>query len=352
MAFADELDGYVRYLDQVQGRSPNTVRSYRTDVASFLHLMDLRGITDLNDVDLPTLRSWLAHETRSHARSTMARKTAAIRSFFAYLADHGQVEVNPAQGLKTPKQSEHLPRILTGSQAEQLMDRVDSAPVEEEPDEGLAEILQLRDAAMLELLYATGMRVAELCGLDLADLNRQSRTVKVLGKGRKERVVPYGLPAERALDGWMERGRPELVGRLGGGRSRRGASPETDRGVLPESVGRNPGGGESGGKDRTGRSSLTSGDDAQALFLGARGRRIGQRQVRQVVHEAADRAQVPDIAPHALRHTAATQMLDGGADLREVQEMLGHSSLRTTQRYTHVSIEQLRQRYRLAFPRA
>lgn len=352
MAFEDELDGYVRYLDQVQGRSPNTVRSYRTDVASFLHLMDLRGITDLNDVDLPTLRSWLAHETRSHARSTMARKTAAIRSFFAYLADHGQVEVNPAQGLKTPKQSEHLPRILTGSQAEQLMDRVDSAPVEEEPDEGLAEILQLRDAAMLELLYATGMRVAELCGLDLADLNRQSRTVKVLGKGRKERVVPYGLPAERALDGWMERGRPELVGRLGGGRSRRGASPETDRGVLPESVGRNPGGGESGGKDRTGRSSLTSGDDAQALFLGARGRRIGQRQVRQVVHEAADRAQVPDIAPHALRHTAATQMLDGGADLREVQEMLGHSSLRTTQRYTHVSIEQLRQRYRLAFPRA
>lgn len=352
MAFEDELDGYVRYLDQVQGRSPNTVRSYRTDVASFLHLMDLRGITDLNDVDLPTLRSWLAHETRSHARSTMARKTAAIRSFFAYLADHGQVEVNPAQGLKTPKQSEHLPRILTGSQAEQLMDRVDSAPVEEEPDEGLAEILQLRDAAMLELLYATGMRVAELCGLDLADLNRQSRTVKVLGKGRKERVVPYGLPAERALDGWMERGRPELVGRLGGDRSRRGASPETDRGVLPESVGRNPGGGESGGKDRTGRSSLTSGDDAQALFLGARGRRIGQRQVRQVVHEAADRAQVPDIAPHALRHTAATQMLDGGADLREVQEMLGHSSLRTTQRYTHVSIEQLRQRYRLAFPRA
>lgn len=352
MAFEDELDGYVRYLDQVQGRSPNTVRSYRTDVASFLHLMDLRGITDLNDVDLPTLRSWLAHETRSHARSTMARKTAAIRSFFAYLADHGQVEVNPAQGLKTPKQSEHLPRILTGSQAEQLMDRVDSAPVEEEPDEGLAEILQLRDAAMLELLYATGMRVAELCGLDLADLNRQSRTVKVLGKGRKERVVPYGLPAERALDGWMERGRPELVGRLGGGRSRRGASPETDRGVLPESVGRNPGGGESGGKDRTGRSSLTHGDDAQALFLGARGRRIGQRQVRQVVHEAADRAQVPDIAPHALRHTAATQMLDGGADLREVQEMLGHSSLRTTQRYTHVSIEQLRQRYRLAFPRA
>lgn len=352
MAFEDELDGYVRYLDQVQGRSPNTVRSYRTDVASFLHLMDLRGITDLNAVDLPTLRSWLAHETRSHARSTMARKTAAIRSFFAYLADHGQVKVNPAQGLKTPKQSEHLPRILTGSQAEQLMDRVDSAPVEEEPDEGLAEILQLRDAAMLELLYATGMRVAELCGLDLADLNRQSRTVKVLGKGRKERVVPYGLPAERALDGWMERGRPELVGRLGGGRFRQGASPETDRGVLPESVGRNHGGGDSGGKDRTGRSSLTSGDDAQALFLGARGRRIGQRQVRQVVHEAADRAQVPDIAPHALRHTAATQMLDGGADLREVQEMLGHSSLRTTQRYTHVSIEQLRQRYRLAFPRA
>lgn len=352
MAFEDELDGYVRYLDQVQGRSPNTVRSYRTDVASFLHLMDLRGITELNAIDLPALRSWLAHEARSHARSTMARKTAAIRSFFAYLVDHGLVEVDPAQGLKSPKQSEHLPRILTGSQAERLMDRVDSAPVEEESDEDLACILQLRDAAMLELLYATGMRVAELCGLDLVDLNRQSRTVKVLGKGRKERVVPYGLPAERALDGWIERGRPELVGRLGDGRSGRGASSETDHEVLHTTVGGDAGGGESVGQDRPGRPSRTSGDDVRALFLGARGRRIGQRQVRQVVHRAADQARVPDIAPHALRHTAATQMLDGGADLREVQEMLGHSSLRTTQRYTHVSIEQLRQRYRLAFPRA
>ena len=313
MAFERELDGYTRYLDQIQGRSPNTVRSYRTDVASFLHLMELRGIRDLNETDLSTLRSWLAHETRSHARSTMARKTAAIRSFFAYLADHDLIETDPAQGLKTPKQSEHLPRVLTGNQAERLMDRVEESPVEDGADDDMTGIIQLRDAAMLELLYATGMRVAELCGLDLVDLNPRSRTVKVLGKGRKERVVPYGLPAERALDGWLDRGRPRLIERTGGG-------------------------GEV--------------HDGQALFLGVRGRRIGQRQVRQVVHDAADRAQVPDIAPHSLRHTAATQMLDGGADLREVQEMLGHSSLRTTQRYTHVSIEQLRQRYRLAFPRA
>ena len=313
MAFERELDGYTRYLDQVLGRSPNTVRSYRTDVASFLHLMELRGIRDLNETDLSTLRSWLAHETRSHARSTMARKTAAIRSFFAYLADHDLIETDPAQGLKTPKQSEHLPRVLTGNQAERLMDRVDESSVEDGADEDMTGIIQLRDAAMLELLYATGMRVAELCGLDLVDLNPRSRTVKVLGKGRKERVVPYGLPAERALDGWLDGGRPRLIERTGGG-------------------------GEV--------------HDDQALFLGVRGRRIGQRQVRQVVHDAADRAQVPDIAPHSLRHTAATQMLDGGADLREVQEMLGHSSLRTTQRYTHVSIEQLRQRYRLAFPRA
>ena len=192
------------------------------------------------------------------------------------------------------------------------MDTVDEDPVEHREDQEVQAALQVRDAAMLELLYATGMRVAELCGLDLDDVNRHSRTVKVLGKGSKERVLPYGLPADRALDRWLGEGRPVLAG-------------------------------------ATAKSARKAG---QALFLGQLGGRVGQRQVRKVVHQAAGQAGVPDIAPHALRHSAATHMLDGGADLREVQEMLGHSSLRTTQRYTHVSIEQLRARYRQAFPRA
>ncbi len=307
-----DLQDFTDYLSRVAGKSPNTVRSYRADLSGFLHLMHLHGIDDPAQIDLATIRSWLAHEASTHARSTMARKTAALRSFFGWLSRHDRIKTDPTLALSSPKQSEHLPRILTHDQARTLMDTVDQDPVEPREDAKVQAALQVRDAAMLELLYATGMRVAELCGLDLDDVNRHSRTVKVLGKGSKERVLPYGLPADRALDRWLGEGRPVLAG-------------------------------------ATAKSSLKAG---HALFLGQLGGRVGQRQVRKVVHQAAGQAGVPDIAPHALRHSAATHMLDGGADLREVQEMLGHSSLRTTQRYTHVSIEQLRARYRQAFPRA
>ncbi|KFI91626.1 tyrosine-type recombinase/integrase, partial [Bifidobacterium stellenboschense] len=167
--------------------------------------------------------------------------------------------------------------------------------------------LRLRDAAVLELLYATGIRVAELVGLDVADVDFSSRTVRVTGKGNRQRVVPFGLPAQRALLAWLDGGRPVL---------------------------------------------LHGDGSCRALFLGSRGGRLNQRIARDVVHEESRRAGVPDISPHALRHSAATHLLDGGADLREVQEMLGHSSLKTTQRYTHVSIEQLKSRYAQAFPRA
>ncbi|MBI0071750.1 MULTISPECIES: tyrosine recombinase XerC [Bifidobacterium] len=307
-----DLQDFTDYLSRVAGKSPNTVRSYRADLSGFLHLMHLHGFDDPAQIDLAAIRSWLAHESATHARSTMARKTAALRSFFGWLSRHGRIKTDPTLALSSPKQSEHLPRILTHDQARTLMDTVDQDPVEPREDQKVQAALQVRDAAMLELLYATGMRVAELCGLDLDDVNRHSRTVKVLGKGSKERVLPYGLPADRALDRWLGEGRPVLAGSRA-------------------------------------RSARKAG---QALFLGQLGGRVGQRQVRKVVHQAAGQAGVPDIAPHALRHSAATHMLDGGADLREVQEMLGHSSLRTTQRYTHVSIEQLRARYRQAFPRA
>lgn len=225
-----------------------------------------------------------------------------------------------------PKLAESLPAVLTESQAERLMQTVehdardgtdadrrqrdrDSDEAEErgrESDSALRAAVALRDAAMLELLYATGIRVAELVGLDINGIVFSNRTVKVMGKGSKQRVVPFGAPASRALEAWLRLGRPRLT------------------------------------KNKSG----------QAVFLGVRGARLDQRVARRVVHDKASEAGVPDISPHALRHSAATHMLDGGADLREVQEMLGHSSLKTTQRYTHVSIEQLKNRYGQAFPRA
>lgn len=176
--------------------------------------------------------------------------------------------------------------------------------------------IALRDAAMLETLYATGIRVAELTGLNVGDVDLASRTLRVTGKGNKQRVVPFGAPAAAALVAWLEQGRSVLIAR---------------------------------GNTQAAHKSSSS---RSPMFLGARGGRIDQRVVRMVVHRKAQEAGVPDIAPHALRHSAATHMLDGGADLREVQELLGHASLKTTQRYTHVSIEQLKARYTQAFPRA
>jgi integrase/recombinase XerC len=275
----------------------------------------------MSDIDLRSLRSWLAHEARTLEKSSLARKTVAVRSFFAYLSDRGAVSVNPAAALMTPKQSIHLPTVLTEEQAAAMMGTADeeageggeSASEAETDNQSEKDPLtprqraeRQRDAAIAELLYATGMRVAELTGIDDDDIDAAARTVRVHGKGGKDRVVPFGAPAATALQTWRTQGRPQL---------------------------------------RNGKSGA-------AVFLGARGGRINQRQVREIIHREAADAGVPDIGPHALRHSAATHLLDGGADLREVQELLGHSSLATTQRYTHVSIEQLRKRYRQAFPRA
>lgn len=238
----------------------------------------------------------------------MARKTVAVRGFFAWTHEHGVTMSDPACVLMTPKIPDTLPEVLSESQAEQLMERVDEEGETSHSKERTMkqQAIELRDAAMLELLYATGMRVAELVGLDVPDVVFSNRTVKVTGKGNKQRVMPFGAPAQKAICHWLDDGRPLLVGE----------------------------------------------QSAAALFLGMQGKRIDQRMVRRVVHACARDAGVPDISPHALRHSAATHMLDGGADLREVQELLGHSSLKTTQRYTHVSIEQLKARYGQAFPRA
>lgn len=346
--FDGDIDSFVSYLKSNRGLSANTLKAYRADLTACLHLFELRGVTDLNEITLDDLRSWMAVESRDHARSSMARKTVAVRGFFAWAYEHGLTTTDPAATLMTPPIPSTLPAVLTESQAEQLLDVAEHAVATNQyKDDGGAAAASgsgkaadksadtvhrseaparadkrdnarvtaesQRNAAILELLYATGIRVAELVSMDIADIDFSTRTIKVTGKGNKQRVVPFGLPAQRALETWLEQGRPVLA--------------------------------------RTATDAVKS-RAANALFLGARGGRIDQRIARDIVHRAAREAGVPDISPHALRHSAATHILDGGADLREVQEMLGHSSLKTTQRYTHVSIEQLKNRYGQAFPRA
>lgn len=319
----DILRRYLSWLRVNRGLSEHTLSAYGSDVRGCLRVLSLRGITDLDAVRLGDLRRWLAHEARSLSKTSLARKTVSIRSFFSWLCDQGMIHENPAAQLSTPKLGKPLPKVLSRSEAKRLLDAADHRAAlaegflkdsggkkarEAKQDRGRRErtAQALRDAAMAELLYATGMRVGELTGIDLTEVDDSRQTVLVHGKGDKDRIVPYGDPAERALDAWITRGRPEL---------------ETDR-------------------------------SGAALFLGQRGGRIDQREVREVIHGLSAQAGVPDISPHALRHSAATHMLDGGADLREVQELLGHSSLATTQRYTHVSIEQMREKYTTAFPRA
>lgn len=328
MRFESELSDFCKYLSLVRGLSDNTTRAYHSDVGEFLHFIESNGISTLREVQIEQLRSWMAVESKGHSRSTLARKSVAVRRFFGFLSDQGLIENNPALTLGTPQIPQYLPQVLSKEQSGQLLKTASDdltgksvnveAAVKESGKRRDAEnpqsvALALRNQAMLELLYATGMRVAELTALNLGDWNADNRTVKVVGKGSKERVIPFGLPALHALQKWVNEGREVLF--------------------CNRKVAGDP-------------------SDNAALFLGVQGRRIGQRQVRQVVHQISEAADLPSISPHALRHSAATHLLDGGADLREVQEMLGHSSLRTTQRYTHVSIEQLRDRYNLAFPRA
>lgn len=311
--FEKHIREFETYLGANRGLSGNTLKSYRTDVLDCLTYLESQGIETLDEITIDDLRGWMGQRSPSHARSSMARGVVAVRCFFSWGYEHGIIRTNPANALKTPKIADTLPTVLSEDQAERLMDREDETAAQS-PDDPKA----LRDAAILELLYATGIRVAELVGLDIADVDFSNRTVKVTGKGNKQRVVPFGLPAAHAVEAWLKHGRPSVL--------------ESCSGMQ--------------------RTDGDADDAMRALFLGMRGRRLDQRMARRVVHDAARRAGVPDVGPHALRHSAATHLLDGGADLREVQEMLGHSSLKTTQRYTHVSIEQLAARYRQSFPRA
>jgi len=281
--------------------SAHSVRAYVADVRSLLEHLTRLGHDDLATVDITALRSWLAKQrSLGKARTTIARRATAARVFTAWAQRAGHAPADPGALLASPSARRPLPGVLGRPAATALLDTAGVAA-----DDGAP--VGLRDLAILELLYATGIRVGELCGLDIDDLDQSRRVVRVFGKGRKERTVPYGVPASQAVDDWLRDGRPALV--------RAGSGP--------------------------------------ALFLGARGGRIDQRAVRRMVHaRLADLPDAPDLSPHGLRHTAATHLLEGGADLRSVQELLGHASLATTQIYTHVSSERLRAAYQQAHPRA
>lgn len=295
------LAEYERHLVSERDLAPHTVRAYLADVAGLLEHAGRMGRDDVADLDLRTLRSWLAHQqVTGRSRTTLARRATAVRVFTAWLTRTGRIPTDVGASLRSPKSHRTLPPVLRQDEARELV-----AAAARLADDGSP--VGLRDTAMLELLYATGVRVGELVALDVDDVDRGRNVARVFGKGRKERTVPFGLPAADAIDAWLARGRPQLVAP--------GAGP--------------------------------------ALFLGARGGRIDQRAVRTVVHRRiADVPGAPDIGPHGLRHTAATHLLEGGADLRSVQELLGHASLATTQLYTHVSTDRLRQAYRQAHPRA
>ena len=290
--FHELVEDYCDHLRFNEGKSEATIRGYRSDlILAGNYLGGLDGFT------LSGLRTWLGEAVRDgKSRATLARRTAALRSFSSWAHKQGYLTDDVARRLRVPYKSRHLPTVLTSEQAGEMMGNAGS---HSEPE-------FLRDSAILELLYATGMRVAELCSLNVADVDGHKDTVKVTGKGNKQRVVPYGAPARDALDQWLGSGRGHFA-------------------------------------------TEASGD---ALFLGVRGGRIDPRQVRRIVETAAENTGVGGITPHSLRHTAATHLLEGGADLRAVQEFLGHSSLQATQIYTHVSGERLKKIYNNAHPRA
>jgi site-specific recombinase XerD len=312
------LEAFRRHLAAERGVSGHTVRAYLGDVRALLEYAAHAGVTSPDGLDIAVLRGWLAGQYAAGlARATLARRAASARTFTAFGHARGWLPGDPGPLLGTPRLRRKLPEVIRQDQMAAVLAAQDGpgspVPVPANPAPGGSEpdprdqALALRDTAIMELLYATGIRVSELCGLGLGDLDHERRTVRVMGKGGKERVVPVGLPAERATARWARDGRPVL---------------------------------------------LTQ-DSAGALFLGARGRRLDPRTARRVVHtRLAAVPAVPDTGPHGLRHAAATHLLEGGADLRSVQEILGHASLGSTQIYTHVSVERLTSAFRQAHPRA
>ena len=289
------IDEYLEYQRIVRNRSVHTLRAYASDLAGMSE-----GLSDLSELTTAHVRRWLASAQREGlARSTMARRSSTCRSFCNWAVQRGYLDKDPAARLASPRKHRALPEHDRADDLAEVLRQAAEVATDDNP-------LSIRDVAIVEVLYGTGIRVSELCGLDLADIDFHARTLRVMGKGAKQRTVPFGLPAAQALRRWLEVARPNLEAAHSGA----------------------------------------------ALFLGARGKRLDPRQARAVVHKLTAAVPGAELSPHGLRHSAATHLLQGGADLRVVQELLGHTSLATTQIYTHISPERLRAAHAQAHPRA
>lgn len=303
--FRPVLDRFERFLRYEKHRSEETIRSYISDLEGFFGYMARRGVRHLDSIDASLIREWLGSlHLRQAARSTVARRGSTLRTFFTWAQEEELVHANPTRGMRTPKRENHLPPVLSREQMNQLLTTLQERRAQDPRDARL-----LRLEAVVEVLYASGMRISELTGLDLQSVDRANKTVRVLGKGNKERVVPLGTPALKALNRWVSYGRPQWI-------------PEGAQGVT-------------------------------ALFIGPRGGRANTRQIREDLTRLLRTVENTQASgAHVLRHSAATHLVDGGADIRSVQELLGHSSLATTQIYTHVSMKRLAETYARAHPRA
>ena len=288
------IEAFVQYLNRERSLSDNTIRAYVGDLQSLSNHLTALKIDDISKLNISQLRSWLANQqTKGASRTTLSRRATSVKLFTKWAFKEGLLPNDVGANLATPKAHRILPEILDVKSADLAMKSLETVAEE------TGELTAIRNLAMVELLYATGARVSELCGLDLKDVDYERQTIRVIGKGNKERVIPVGRPAIAALEKWLAV-----------------------------------------------RSQLANDRSGNAIFLGARGKRIDQRQVREVVYKTIE------LGPHALRHSAATHLLEGGADLRTVQEILGHASLTTTQIYTHVSAERLHSAFKQAHPRA
>jgi integrase/recombinase XerC len=304
MRLTEATAAHRDHLEHERAYSPNTIAAYGADLADLVRFAATQEVEDVDGLDLELLRDWLWEATeRKLARATIARRAAAARSLTGWLHRTGRLPTDPGSRLRAPKAQGRLPRVVGNDQLTVLFDGLEARAAEGDPS-------GLRDLALIELIYGSALRVSEACGIDVDDVDLSNLTVRVTGKGAKDRVVPFGVPASRAITAYRDRGRPVLEER---------------------------GGGAAGA----------------ALFLGDRGGRLGPRSVHRLTSRLLEAVPGSGPAgPHAFRHSAATHLLDGGADLRAVQAMLGHASLGTTQIYTHVSMERLAESYRLAHPRS
>lgn len=322
-ALVDDLRTYLDHLAVERGLARNTLQSYRRDLTAYIRFLAAQDVTSMDRVAPTTVANFLAHlrnpggDEPPHAASSVARALVAVRGWHRYLVLEGLLELDPTVDITPPKLGQRLPKALTVDEVSALLDAVGSDGPR-----------QLRDRALLELLYATGARISEAIGLDVDDIDPEVGSVRLFGKGSKERVVPVGSFARAALDAYLVRGRPVLAAKRGAARSARPSARVSSYPVRGSS-------------------------DTGALFLNARGGRLSRQSAWQILKTAAERAGITaEVSPHTLRHSFATHLLAGGADVRTVQELLGHASVTTTQIYTMVTIDSLREVYAMAHPRA